>query len=290
MDSGQTLIEKNQLLDAVPGFQLHLLGGSVQHMAVPTCVPFLGPVGAGLTVCQEYLTELVRLEDAQALAVPENLKGHLGHEGHGPTLIFRDPQSGQLLVDDAGAGFFPGCHGHSLHRVRVRDPALNACHLLDLPAARGQLVKERHAVAGLVRPSFPGFDVLDLDGGAGEGVAGVAPLLHPQGAVGGVPESQSSGLVILHIGVLGGFLREQVIPGRDFLRHGIMALQGQGDGHGPVRSGGVGADFLPLWVIHRKHSPLQRGLRPLLQFYDFQKGLARHILRVVRVTTDSGQV
>ena len=97
-------------------------------------------------------------------------------------------------------------------------------------------------------------------------------------------------LVILHIGVLGGFLREQVIPGRDFLRHGIMALQGQGDGHGPVRSGGVGADFLPLWVIHRKHSPLQRGLRPLLQFYDFQKGLARHILCVVRVTTDSGQV
>ena len=75
---------------------------------------------------------------------------------------------------------------------------------------------------------FPRFDVLDLDGGAGEGVAGVAPLLHPQGAVGRVPESQSSGLVILHIGVLGGFLREQVIPGRDLLGYGIVALQGQG--------------------------------------------------------------
>ena len=132
--------------------------------------------------------------------------------------------------------------------------------------------------------------MLDLDGDAGEGVAGVAHFLDADGAIGGVGKGHSGNLVILHIGVLGGLLWEQVIPGRDILRHGIVALQSQRDQDRPLRSGGVRAHLAALWVIHGEHSPLQRGLRPLLQFYDFQKGLARHILRAVRVTADSGQV
>ena len=94
MDSGQAVVKENQVLDPVPGLQLHLLGGGVQYMAVPAGVPFLGPVGPRLAVSEQNLTELVRLEDAQALGVPENLEGHIGHKGHGPTLILGDSQAG----------------------------------------------------------------------------------------------------------------------------------------------------------------------------------------------------
>ena len=290
MDAGQAVIEENQLFDTVPGLQLHFLGGGVQHMAVPACVPFLGPVGAGRAVCQQDLAELVRLEDTQALGVPENLKGDIGHEGHGPTLIFRDPQSRQLLVDYGGAGFFSGCHGHRLHRVRVRDPALDTGRLPDLPAARGQLVKERHTDAGLFGPGLPGLNMLDLDGDAGEGVAGVAHFLDADGAIGGIGKGHSGNLVILHIGVLGGLLREQVIPGRDLLRHGIMALQGQGDQDRPLRPGGVRAHLAALRVIHREHSPFQRNLGPFLQLHDLQGRLIRCGFSAVGVAADGGQV
>ena len=78
----------------------------------------------------------------------------------------------------------------------------------------GQLVKDDDAVSGLTCPGLAGLDVFDLDGDTGERVASVAPLLHPQGAVGGIPERQSRSLVILHICVLGAFLWEQVVPGR----------------------------------------------------------------------------
>ena len=270
MDAGQAIIEKDQLLDAVPGFQFHLLRRSVQHVAVSACVPFLYPVGAGRAVCQQDLAELVRLEDAQALGVPENLKGDIGHKGHSAPLIFRDPQSRQLLVDYGGAGFLSGHYRHGLHRVRVRDPALNTCGLPDLPAAGGQFIEHHHAVAGLFGPGLPGLNVLDLNGDAGEGVAGVAPFFHPQGAIRGVGKGHDGGLVILHIDVLGALIRQKVIPGRDPLRHGIVPFQGQGDQDRSLRSGGVRAHLAALRIIQRKHSPLH----PLLQLHDFQKGFA----------------
>ena len=290
MDSGQAVVKENQVLDPVPGLQLHLLGGGVQYMAVPAGVPFLGPVGPRLAVSEQNLTELVRLEDAQALGVPENLEGHIGHKGHSAPLIFRDPQSRQFLVDYGGAGFLPGHHGHRLHRVRVRNPALNTCGLPDFPAAGGQFIEHHHAVAGLLRPGLPGLNVLDLDGNAGEGVAGVAPFFHPQGAIGGVGKGHDGGLVILHIDVLGGLLREQVIPGRDILRHGIVALQSQRDQDLSILIAGERAYFAALRVNHAEHSPLQRGLRPFLQLHDFQQGLARHIFRAICVTADGGQL
>ena len=74
---GRRSLKENQVLDPVPGLQLHLLGGGVQYMAVPAGVPFLGPVGPRLAVSEQNLTELVRLEDAQALGVPENLEDTL---------------------------------------------------------------------------------------------------------------------------------------------------------------------------------------------------------------------
>ena len=132
--------------------------------------------------------------------------------------------------------------------------------------------------------------MLDLDGDAGEGVAGVTPFLDAEGTIGGVGKSHDSSLVVLHIGVLSGLLREQVIPGRNLLGHGIVALQGQGDGHGPVRAGGVGADFLSFRVIHREHGPLQGDLGALLQLHDFQGRLARFFLLTVRIAADGGQL
>ena len=63
-------------------------------MAVPASVPFLGPVGAWLTVGKQNLAELIRGEDTQTFRVPEDLKGHIGHKGHGPTLILGDSQAG----------------------------------------------------------------------------------------------------------------------------------------------------------------------------------------------------
>ena len=46
----------------------------------------------------------------------------------------------------------------------------------------------------------------------------------------------SLSLIHIYIDVLGGLLREQVIPGRDILRHGIVALQSQRDQDRPLRS------------------------------------------------------
>ena len=259
-------------------------------MAVPAGVPFLHAVGAGFTVCQQDLTELVRSEDAQTLGVPEDLKGDAGHELHAAPLIFDDPQAGEFLIDEGGGGFLAGYYGHGLHRVCIRHPAVNTRQLPDLPAAGGQLVKDNDAIAGLARPGLAGLDVLDLDGDAGEGVAGVAPLLHPQGAVGCVPEGQGGSLVVLHIGVLGGLLREQVIPGRDLLSHGIVALQGQGNGHSPVRAGGEGTDFLSLRVIDREHSPFQGDLGPFLQLHNLQGRLVRIRFPTVCIAADGGHI
>ncbi len=135
MNAGQAVIEENQLFDAVPGLQLHFLGRGIQHMAVPACIPLLHPIGAGFTVCQQDLTELVRLVDAQTLGVPEYLKGDTGHELHAAALIFDDPQAREFLVGDGGGGFLTGHYGYGLCRVRIRHPAVNARQFPDFPAA-----------------------------------------------------------------------------------------------------------------------------------------------------------
>ena len=268
MDAGQAVIEEHQVFDAISGLQLHLLGSGIQHMAVSARIPFLHPVGAGLAVGEEDLAKLVRLKDAQAFGVPENLEGDIGHELHAASLIFGNPQAGQFLVDNRGGGFLPGHDRHGLYRVRVRDPTLNASQFPDLPAAGGQLIEDDYAIIGLACPGLASLDVLNLDGDAGESVTGVTPLLHPQGTIGGIPERQSGGLVILHIRVLGALLREQVIPGRNLLGYGIVALKGQGDYHGSVRAGGEGAYLASLRVIDGEYSPFQRELGPFLQLYN----------------------
>ena len=245
-------------------------------MAVAPGVPFLGPVGAGLTVCQQNFTELVRLVNAQALGVPENLKGHVWHRLHSAPLILDDPQAGQLLVDDGGVTGLSRHHGNGLDGIGIRDPAGNTGHLPDLPAAGLQVVEHGHAAdLGLGGPHLAALNVLDLHRHPIERVPGVTQLLDADGAVGGVPEGQGSGLVVLHIGVLGALLRKQVILGRDLLGDGVVALQSQGNDDRSIRPGGEGAYLAALGVVDGENGPLQRNFSPLLQFHDLQGGFVR---------------
>ena len=257
MDSGQTVIEENQLFDAVSGLQLHLLGRGIQHMAVPAGVPFLCPVSAGFAVGEQDLPKFIGLEDAQALGVPEDLKGDVGHCPLGAALILDDPQTRQLLVDDGGVTGLACHHRDGLDSVGIRDPAGDASHLTDFPAAGLQVVEHGHtADLCLGSLDLAAFNVLDLHGDAVERVSGVTQLLDPQRAVGRVPKGQGGNLVVLHIGVLGALLRQKVILGRDLLSDGVMALQGQGDDDYPIRAGGEGAHLAALRVIDGKHSAL----------------------------------
>ena len=68
--------------------------------------------------------------------------------------------------------------------VSAIQPSIPAVSLTSQPPG-GQFIEHHHAVAGLFGPGLPGLNVLDLNGDAGEGVAGVAPFFHPQGAIGG---------------------------------------------------------------------------------------------------------
>ena len=62
--TGLDIIEEHQFFDAVPGVQLHLLGGGVQDVALVPSVHLEGPVSARLHIGEQDLTELVRLEIA----------------------------------------------------------------------------------------------------------------------------------------------------------------------------------------------------------------------------------
>ena len=89
--------------------------------------------------------------------------------------------------------------------------------------------------------------------------------------------------------MLGGHIGEQMIFGRDLLRHGVVALQGQGDGDGPVRAGGEGAHLAALRVVDGEHCPLQGKFGPLLQFHDLQRRLTGRGIVPTGVTADGGQ-
>ena len=257
MDARQAVIEENQLFDAVSSLQFHLLGRGIQHMAVPAGVPFLGPVSGGLAVREEDLAELIRLKDAQTLSVPEDLKGDVGHRLHGAALILDDPQAGQLLVDDGGITGLACHHGDGLDGIGVRDPAGDACQFPYLPSAGLELIENCHAAdLGLGGLDLAAFNVLDLHGDAVERVPGVTQLLNTQRAVGSVGKGHSGDFVILHIGVLGTFLREQMKSRRYLLGHGIVALQGQRDDDRPIRAGGEGTHLAAFRVVHGEHSAL----------------------------------
>ena len=125
--------------------------------------------------------------------------------------------------------------------------------------------------------------MLDLHGDAVERVPGVTQLLDPDGTIGRVPKGQGGNLVVLHIGVLGTFLRQKVILGRDLLSDGVMALKRQGDDDCPIRAGGERAHLAALRVIDGEYSALQGDLGALLQLHDLQRSLLRVRLTAARV-------
>ena len=58
------IVEEQQLLNAVSGVELYLLGGGVQNVPLIAGIYFKRPVSAGLHIGEQNLAELVRLEIA----------------------------------------------------------------------------------------------------------------------------------------------------------------------------------------------------------------------------------
>ena len=291
VDAGFYVVEEQQLLDAIPGVELHLLGGSIQNQPVITSIYLEGAIGAGLSVGNQNLTHCICLKIAQKFAVPIDCEGNLGQQNHIFPIIFDDAQAGQLLVDDSGCGLLAGHHSHGLDGVGLSDPALDTSHLFHLVTARFQMVKDhRTAHPRLAGDYLSALDVLDLHRHPVEGVAGVGQLLHSERAIRGVPKSQLYHLVIFHIGVLGGDVGEKMILGRDLLGHGVVALQGEWDGDRSVGAGGVGAQLPAHRVIDGEDCPLQGHLGTLLQLDDPQRRFIRDfLLRGIVVIADGSQ-
>ena len=174
VDAGFYVVEEQQLLDAIPGVELHLLGGSIQNQPVITSIYLEGAIGAGLSVGNQNLTHCICLKIAQKFAVPIDCEGNLGQQNHIFPIIFDDAQAGQLLVDDSGCGLLAGDHSHGLDGVGLSDPALDTGHLFYLIAARLQIVKNHRAPnLGFAGDYLSALDVLDLHRHPVEGIAGV---------------------------------------------------------------------------------------------------------------------
>ena len=58
---------------------------------------------------------------------------------------------------------------------------------------------------------------------------------------------------------------EQVVSRRDLLGHGVVALQGEGDGDRPVKAGGPEAQLPTQGIADGEDRPLQGDLGPGLQ-------------------------
>ncbi len=90
---GLHVVEEHQLLDAVAGVELHLLGRGVQNVPLIAGIHLKRPVSTRLCIGEQDFTKLIRLEIAQKFAVPINREGDIGHGDHIFSIILDDPQS-----------------------------------------------------------------------------------------------------------------------------------------------------------------------------------------------------
>ena len=290
-DSGLLVVEEVQLLDAVPGLQLDLLGGGVQHMAAVPGVHLLHPVGARLAVRQGDLAQGVRLIVPQQLPVPPDSERDAGHGFMALPVILNDFQAGQGLILDGVLHTVPGDNGGGIG-LGITLPALRGGKLHDFVCPRLQL-RECIGAAGVGGAGIgrAALNMFDLDAGPVQLIAGVRVYLdHPQLTIGLVPECDLGRLTVADGHLLGVLLREQVIPAGDFLRHGIEAAEGQGDQDFTLGVGGERADGLPVRAGHGEDGALQGDFRSRLQFDNFQSGIRGIILRAVGVIADGGHV
>ena len=273
--TGLHIIEEQQLLDAVPCGQLHLLRRGVQDVAVAAGVYLHGAVGAGGSVRQENFAKLVRLKFAERNAVAENLEGDIGHGNHVLAVIFDDPQTGQLLVHKRKGRGFAGGHGSRIGGV-VLQPAGGGGDFLNFIGTGLDLIENGIArKIGFSGVGHAALNVLDLYHGSGQVCAGVGQLFNAERTVRLVPAGQLRHLAILHLDVLHGSIADKMVQWGHALIHGVVARQRQRDGHGAVRAGSEGADSGSVGIDHLKNSAAERGIRTLFQLDELQAGVRR---------------
>ena len=287
--TGLHIIEKQQLLDAVSGRQLHLLRRGVEDVAVAAGIHLHGAVGAGGSISQEDFAKLVRAEFTERNTVSENFKGDIGHRRHVLAVILDDPQTGQFLVHERKDRRFAGGHGSRIGGV-VPQPAGGRGDLLDLVSTGLDVVKDGIArKIGFGGVGHAALDVLDLHHGTGQVRSGVGQLLDAKRSVRLVPAGQLRHLAILNLDILCGRITEQMVQGCHTLIHGVVARQCQRGGHGAVRAGGEGADSGSIRIDHLKNGTAERGIRTFFQLDDLQTGVGRFHFTAIAVIAVGGQ-
>ena len=93
MEPRFSIIKKDELPDAVPRRQLDLLRGGLRDVLVVTLL-FKNKESAWLQVREQNLSQFICGIFAVELAVPPDLKGHVGQIGVTGPVIFLDQESG----------------------------------------------------------------------------------------------------------------------------------------------------------------------------------------------------
>ena len=122
----------------------------------------------------------------------------------------------------------------------------------------------------------------DLHHRAGQQVAGIAALLHPEGAVGVVVKGDLSHLPVLHVDILHIRGADQVIRGRFPFNDRIISTEGQVEEHLAGAVGGEGAHAGAVGVDDLEQGPAEPLFAPRLLFDDAQPGV-RGVLRFIAV-------
>ena len=283
-DSGLLVVEEVQLLDAVPGLQLDLLGGGVQHMAAVPGVHLLHPVGARLAVRQGDLAQGVRLIVPQQLPVPPDSERDAGHGFMALPVVLDDFQAGQGLVLQRVGDALPGDDGGGIG-LRVTLPPLRGGQLQNLICPRLQL-REGVGAAGVGGAGIggAGLDVLDLHLGPGQaGAGGPVNFFDPEVAVGLVFKVHLGYFAVADGDLLDRLLVQQVIlRGYPFV-DGVIAHLSEGDGDGTGLRGGVDADGVAVRAHHLEGGPGQGDCGARLVLGDFEGGFAGRGCGLVRV-------
>ena len=92
MDTGQTVIKKDQLPHIIPGLQFDFLGGGIKNMPIVPGIHLHRTIGPRLHILEEDFTAFIRLVFAQRNGILEHLKGNGFHSLVAGTVIFDDSE------------------------------------------------------------------------------------------------------------------------------------------------------------------------------------------------------
>ena len=293
--AGFHIVEEQQLTDAVPGSQLHLLGCGVQDVAVIAGIHLIGQISAGFQIGQQDLAKLVSTELAQGYGVFEYLKGHIGHGYHILAVVLDDAQTGQFLVNEGEHGGITGSNACGMNGI-ILQPANRGSLLHDLVCAGFDFLKDGAAIeVGFSRVGDATFNVLDGNNSSGQLHACVGVFLDAEIAVRLVFKGNLCHLAILYGDILRGIFTQQEKLGRFTLDDCVIAGNGQGDVDLTVVVGDKGSQSIAAGGDDLKQRSTQRNGGACLILYDPQAGfhLLHRLVAVVAVgrqTDGSGGV